>query len=80
MFWTAPADIDPIGFLPIDPKPAHSQRRDDMGRKVGMTCLLKPVDTKRIKTPRLGLPKLNRAGRGGLAAERGSASKGWLNA
>ena len=30
----------PTGFLPIDPKPPTCQRRDDMGRKVGMTWLL----------------------------------------
>lgn len=29
-FWTASAAIDLIGFLPIDPKPAHSQRREEL--------------------------------------------------
>lgn len=43
VLWTASAATDSIGFLPIDPKPAHSQRRDDMGRKAVMTWPLKLV-------------------------------------
>ena len=40
---TAPQSIDPMGFLPIDPKLPACLRGDDMGRKVGMTWPLKPA-------------------------------------
>ena len=40
--WTAPQSIDLTGFLPIDPMPRTFPRRDDMGRKAGMTCLAEP--------------------------------------
>ena len=107
----------PTGFLPIDPSLPTCQRRDDMGRKVGMTWLLNRVLKERqplrrqaveplptsgdrgsrpamtakrenayqsVKKPEkdstLGTPTLRRVGRGGGAAERGSARKGWLNA
>ena len=33
----------PTGFLPIDPRLPTCQRRDDMGRKAGMTWLLSPT-------------------------------------
>ena len=62
----------PTGFLPIDPKLPTGQRRDDMGRKAGMTWLL--------RSERQGTPKTDWVGRGGGAAGRGSARKGWLNA
>ena len=40
---TAPQSIDLTGFLPIDPMPRTFPRRDDMGRKAGMTCLAEPA-------------------------------------
>ena len=40
--WTAPQSIDLTGFLPIDPMPRTFPRRDDMGRKAGMTCFAEP--------------------------------------
>ena len=43
MHWTAPQSIDPTGFLPIDPMPRTFPRRDDMGRKAGMSCFVEPA-------------------------------------
>ena len=43
LHWTAPQSIDPTDFLPIDPMPRAFPRRDDMGRKAGMTCFAEPA-------------------------------------